>query len=164
MIRAFAGLGSNVGDRLANLEQAVATLASTEQIEVVAVSRIYETDPIGPPQPDYLNAVVELRTTLSPRDLLEAVQRAEARVGRTPAERWGPREIDIDLLIYGDERIDDPGLRIPHLGLVRRAFVLVPLHDLAPDLDVPGAGPVSDLLARVDRAGVRPTTLSLTVC
>jgi 2-amino-4-hydroxy-6-hydroxymethyldihydropteridine diphosphokinase len=157
LTRVFAGIGSNVGDRIAFLRAAVDELGG----EVVAVSPVYETEPVGPDQPDFLNAVVELETEREPRELLEAFKRIEHTIGRSPGERWGPREIDIDLLTYGDSRLDEPDLRIPHLGLVRRAFVLVPLADLAPDLDVPGAGTVAQLLERLDTSGVRPTGLSL---
>jgi 2-amino-4-hydroxy-6-hydroxymethyldihydropteridine diphosphokinase len=154
MTRAFAGIGSNVGDRLAFLRAAVAALGD----EVVACSPVYETDPVGPEQPDFLNAVVELDTASQPRELLDRFKRIEAAVGRMPGgERWGPREIDIDLLVYGDVRIDEPDLRVPHVALIQRAFVLVPLADLAPDLELPGAGVVSALLARVDTSGVRAT-------
>jgi 2-amino-4-hydroxy-6-hydroxymethyldihydropteridine diphosphokinase len=153
LTRAFAGIGSNVGDRLSFLRAAVAELGD----EVVHCSPVYETDPVGPEQPDFLNAVVELETSREPRELLGWFKRIESIVGRTPGERWGPREIDIDLLTYGGTRIDEHDLRVPHVALIQRAFVLVPLADLAPDLDVPGAGRVSELLERLDRSGVRPT-------
>jgi 2-amino-4-hydroxy-6-hydroxymethyldihydropteridine diphosphokinase len=156
-VRAFAGLGSNVGDRLAHLRGAVEALRSAYGVEVVACSPVYETDPIGPQQPDFLNAVVELETDLEPRELLRVFQAAEASVGRTPTQKWGPREIDIDLLLYGQARIDEPDLRVPHLQLVKRAFVLVPLAQVAPDAEVPGAGSVVSLAERVDASGVRPT-------
>ena len=113
------------------------------------------------PQPDYLNAVVELSTSLSPTDLLAELKAVEARVGRTPAERWGPREIDLDLLLYGEEEIEDGRLRVPHPEMAARAFVLVPLHDLAPDAVVPGKGCVSELLTAVGRDGVRGPVATL---
>ncbi len=159
MHRAFAGLGSNVGNRHAFLRAAVAALR--EVADVVGISAVYETDPVGPEQPDFLNAVVELRTTLEPRELLTAFKQVERDVGRTPSQAWGPREIDIDLLLYGDERIDEPDLRVPHLQLVKRAFVLVPLCDIAPDVEVPGVGSVASLRERVDATGVRATGLLL---
>jgi 2-amino-4-hydroxy-6-hydroxymethyldihydropteridine diphosphokinase len=136
-VRAFLGLGSNLGDRLANLQQAVDRLARTEGIRVVRASRVYETDPVGPPQPDYLNAVVEVATVLRPRSLLEACLGVEAAMGRVRAERWGPRIVDLDVLTYGDEQIDDPGLTIPHPRMLDRAFVLVPLLELEPDPRLP---------------------------
>ncbi|HYZ92168.1 MAG TPA: 2-amino-4-hydroxy-6-hydroxymethyldihydropteridine diphosphokinase [Actinomycetota bacterium] len=144
VIRAFVGLGSNVGDRLENLRRAMDELV--KEVEVIGKSSVYDTDPVGPPQPDFLNAVVEIRTELAPRDLLSRLKSIEARIGRIQGERWGPREIDLDLLLYGDEEIDEPDLRVPHPQMWERAFVLVPLAELAPDL-VP---------KDFDRSGVRP--------
>ena len=146
MIRAFVGLGSNVGDRLANLKKALAELRAQAGIEVGRVSSAYDTDPVGPPQPNFLNAVVELLTTLSPRELLGALKDIEARLGRSPGERWGPRVIDLDLLLYGTGEIHEEGLHVPHPLMRERAFVLVPLAEIAPEL-VPGP---------VDAGGVRP--------
>ena len=160
-MRAFAGLGSNVGNRLAFLRAAVALLRGHPGIGVTRLSSVYETDPVGGDQPDFLNAVAELETGLSAHDLLGAFKHIEVNVGRTPGERWGPREIDIDLLLYGDARIDEPDLRVPHLQLVKRAFVLVPLADIAPTETVPGMGSVASLLERADTSGVRPTELLL---
>jgi 2-amino-4-hydroxy-6-hydroxymethyldihydropteridine diphosphokinase len=137
-VRAFLGLGSNVGDRLANVQQAVDRLARTEGIRVVRASRVYETDPVGPPQPDYLNAVVEVETTLPPRALLEACLGIEAVMGRVRGERWGPRVIDLDVLTFGREAVDKPGLTVPHPRMHERAFVLVPLLELDPDPSLPG--------------------------
>jgi 2-amino-4-hydroxy-6-hydroxymethyldihydropteridine diphosphokinase len=129
--RAFLALGSNLGDRRANLRQAVASLP-----DVVAVSSVYETDPVGGPegQGAYLNLVVELDTALTPRGLLEVAQRAEAAARRVRTERWGPRTLDVDVLLVGDLVIDEPDLQVPHPRMWERAFVLVPLADLAPDL------------------------------
>ena len=130
-MRAFLGLGSNLGDRWAHLRAAVAGLP-----DVVAVSPVYETAPVGGPpgQPAYLNAVVELATELSPRHLLAHARRLEDEAGRVRTERWGPRPLDVDVLLVGDVEVDDPDLRVPHPRWQERAFVLVPLHDLAPDL------------------------------
>jgi 2-amino-4-hydroxy-6-hydroxymethyldihydropteridine diphosphokinase len=136
-VRAFIGVGSNLGDRLANVQQAVDRLARTEGIRVVRASRVYETDPVGPPQPDYLNAVVEVATVLRPRGLLEACLGVEAAMGRVRAERWGPRIVDLDVLTYGDEQIDEPRLTVPHPRMLDRAFVLVPLLELEPDPRLP---------------------------
>lgn len=131
--RAFLGLGSNLGDRLAALQAAVDLLAATDGIDVVASSRVYETDPVGgPEQPDYLNAVVEIRTTISPEDLLHACRVVEDALGRVRTERWGPRTIDVDILTIDDRRIDEPDLRIPHPRMHERAFVLLPLRELDP--------------------------------
>jgi 2-amino-4-hydroxy-6-hydroxymethyldihydropteridine diphosphokinase len=129
-VRAFVGLGSNLGDRLANLQRAVELLAARNGVTVVASSRVYETAPVGPAQPDYLNAVVEVATILGARDLLESCLSIEDEMGRVRAERWGPRLIDLDLLLFGDETIDQPGLTVPHPRMFERLFVLVPLVEL----------------------------------
>jgi 2-amino-4-hydroxy-6-hydroxymethyldihydropteridine diphosphokinase len=134
---AFLGLGSNLGDRLANLRRAVDLLAEVEGIDVVRTSAVYETDPVGPPQPDYFNAVAEVRTTLTPRELLEAGLAVERTLGRVRDERWGPRTLDVDLLRYGDDHIDEPGLVVPHPRMAERAFVLVPLRELDPSTPEP---------------------------
>ena len=133
-MRAFLGLGSNLGDRRGHLRDAVAALP-----DVVAVSPVYETDPVGgPPDQDaYLNVVVELDTTLSPRALLAAAQAAEQAAHRVRRERWGPRTLDVDVLLVGDLVVDEPDLVVPHPRMWERAFVLVPLADLAPDLTGP---------------------------
>ena len=153
--RAYVGLGSNLGDRLAHLQGAVDGLAATPGITVVAVSRVYETDPIGPEQPDYLNAVVALDTMLTPRALLEVGQGLEAAADRRRGERWGPRTLDVDVLLVGDERVDEPDLEVPHPRLHERGFVRVPLADVAPDVEA--AMPALD----ADSDGVRRTDLSL---
>lgn len=156
-VRAFLGLGSNLGDRLANLQRAVDRLARTEGIRVVRASRVYETDPVGPPQPDYLNAVVEVATVLGPRSLLEACLGVEAAMGRVRAERWGPRIVDLDVLTYGDEQIDEPGLTIPHPRMLDRAFVLVPLLELEPDPRLPDGRPVAAVRLGPEALGaIRP--------
>ncbi|MGH9156956.1 MAG: 2-amino-4-hydroxy-6-hydroxymethyldihydropteridine diphosphokinase [Acidimicrobiales bacterium] len=132
--RVFLGLGSNLGDRRAHLRAAAAGLA-----DVVAVSPVYESDPVGGPpgQGPYLNAVVELATALSPRELLEVARRLEHEAGRVPTARWGPRILDVDVLLVGDLVVDEPDLQVPHPRWRERAFVLVPLADLAPDLVSP---------------------------
>lgn len=144
-MRAFVALGSNLGNRREHLRRAVAGLP-----DVVAVSGVYETDPVGGPagQPPYLNAVVELDTDLSPRELLEAGRRLERAAARKRGERWGPRTLDVDVLLVGDLTVDEPDLQVPHPQLRERAFVLVPLHDLAPDV----------VGARPDDPAVRPVT------
>ncbi len=136
-VTAFLGLGSNLGDRQANLRRAVDLLAGTDGIEVIRTSAVYETAPVGPPQPDYLNAVVEVRTTRSPRALLDAGLAVERALGRVRDVRWGPRTLDVDLLRYGDEHIDEPGLVVPHPRMHERAFVLVPLRELDPSAPEP---------------------------
>ncbi|HEY7283437.1 MAG TPA: 2-amino-4-hydroxy-6-hydroxymethyldihydropteridine diphosphokinase [Actinomycetota bacterium] len=134
-VTAYLGLGSNLGDRLGNLRGAVDLLGDTGGIEVVRTSSVFETEPVGPAQPDYLNAVVEVRTTLTPRALLDAGLAVERALGRVRGVRWGPRTIDVDVLRYGDERIVEPDLVVPHPRMDERAFVLVPMREL--DRDVP---------------------------
>ena len=142
--RAHLGLGSNLGDRMAHLQFGVDGLAARAG-RVVAISPVYETEAVGgPPQPDYLNAVVVVETGLSPRELLGVAKALEAEAGRqppAPERRWGPRPLDIDVLMVGTERVDEPDLIVPHPRIHQRAFVLAPLADVAPDLVVaPNAG------------------------
>lgn len=134
-MRAFLGLGSNVGDRRHHLRSAVAGLP-----DVVAVSPVYETDPVGGPagQGPYLNCVVELDTSLGPHELLEVAHRLEDQAGRVRAERWGPRTLDVDVLLVDELVVDEPDLVVPHPRMWERDFVLVPLADLAPELAEPG--------------------------
>lgn len=135
--RAYLGLGSNLGDRAAHLQGAVHGLAATDGITVVAVSSVYETEPVGgPDQPDYLNAVVAVDTDLTARQLLEVAQRLEGEAGRDREreERWGPRTLDVDVLLVGDEHVEEADLVVPHPRLFERAFVMVPLADLDPML------------------------------
>lgn len=135
--RAFLGLGSNLGDRLGHLERAVALLA--EGGDVVAVSPVYETEPVGgPEQGPYLNVVVELRTSDPPRALLERCRALETDAARVRTVRFGPRTLDADVLLVGDERVEEPDLVVPHPRMGERRFVLAPLADLAPDLVAPG--------------------------
>jgi 2-amino-4-hydroxy-6-hydroxymethyldihydropteridine diphosphokinase len=143
----YVGLGSNLGDREATLRAAVAALESTPGIEVVAVSSFRETAPVGLlDQPDFLNGVLALETDLGARELLDALLAVERRLGRVRGpERYGPRTIDLDLLLYGAEEIDEPGLTVPHPRLPERAFVLEPLHELDPALQIPRFGPLETL-------------------
>jgi len=151
MTNAFVGIGSNLGDREATLRQAVELLAAEEGVEVVAVSELRETEPVGPvEQGPFLNGAVRLATELPPRELLERLLAIEQRLGRVRKERFGPRTIDLDLLVYGELVIDEPGLTIPHPRLHERRFALDPLADLAPDLVIPGGGSVSALLAKLE--------------
>jgi 2-amino-4-hydroxy-6-hydroxymethyldihydropteridine diphosphokinase len=130
-VSAYVGVGSNMGDRLENLSSAVRELARTSGVRCVRSSSVYETAPVGgPEQGDFLNAVVEISTELEPHAVLEALQRIETELGRVRAERFGPRTIDLDLLLYGDEEIDDPDLTVPHPRMRERAFVVVPLMEL----------------------------------
>lgn len=166
MIRAWVGLGSNRGDPAAHLRAAVSGLAGLPQSRLVRISPVYRTAPQGrTDQPGFLNAVAELETALEPAALLEQLQALEAARGRRRDHevRWGPRTLDLDLLVYDDRYIREPGLEVPHPRLAERAFVLVPLADLAPDLEVPGMGRVSDLRSRVDTSGIVPAELGLNV-
>lgn len=148
-MRAYVGLGSNLGEREATLRQALEALGSIEGIEVVAVSSFRETDPVGMvDQPRFVNAAAALETTLGPRELLESLLEVERGLGRDRSreKRWGPRTIDLDLLLYGDETVAEPGLVIPHPRLAERAFVLQPLLELDPGLRLPEGRPLRDLL------------------
>ena len=148
-------LGSNVGDRLANLQLAIDGLDG-EGISVTAVSGVFETTPIGgPAQDDYLNAVLTAETSLTARQVLARCARAETAAGRVRTVRWGPRTLDVDIITYGDQSSDDPDLTLPHPRAHERAFVLVPWQDIDPAAVLPGSGPVADLLAVIGTAGVR---------
>ncbi|HWH05752.1 MAG TPA: 2-amino-4-hydroxy-6-hydroxymethyldihydropteridine diphosphokinase, partial [Gaiellaceae bacterium] len=148
---AYLGLGSNLGDRHAHLDAARAALEQ-RGIRVRRVSRRYETEPVGGPsdQPWFLNEVLEIDTDVDPEALLRVCLDVEASIGRVreDAERWGPRTIDIDVLVYGSVRHDSPTLTVPHPRIAARAFVLAPLVELAPDLEVPGLGRADQLLRR----------------
>jgi len=141
--RAYLGLGSNLGDRLAHLQRAIDALGATAGINVTAVSSVYETAPVGgPEQDDYLNAVVAIETDLAPHALLAAAMAVEQLEDRVRDVRWGPRTLDVDVLLFGDEQIDTPDLVVPHPRMHERAFVLMPLRDVAPErvTNVPGDG------------------------
>ncbi len=159
MVRACIGLGANRDDPSARIDQAYAALEVLPQTRLRARSRLWRTPPWGPvPQADYLNAAVALDTMLAPRALLDALLEIERAAGRDRAreQRWGPRRLDLDLLLYGGQRLEEPGLSVPHPRLAERAFVLLPLADIDPALMVPGAGTVAELLARVNCAGCAP--------
>jgi len=151
MTRAYVGLGANLGSREETLREAIVILDRAPGVDVLAVSELRETEPVGPiEQPSFLNGAVELETTLSARGLLDLLLDAERALGRIRGERWGPRVVDLDLLVFGDEAIDEPGLEVPHPRLAERTFALEPLAELAPQLVIPGRGRVSDLLAELD--------------
>jgi 2-amino-4-hydroxy-6-hydroxymethyldihydropteridine diphosphokinase len=153
---AYIGLGSNLEDPRAQIRRACAGLQALAATRLVRMSPLYRSRPFGPvPQPDFINGVAALLTQLDSRSLLGELQSLERALGR-PAERqrWGPRIIDLDLLIFGRERRDEPGLILPHGGIVERNFVLYPLCDLAPDLDVPGLGRVAELKGRLASDGL----------
>jgi 2-amino-4-hydroxy-6-hydroxymethyldihydropteridine diphosphokinase len=150
--RAYVGLGSNLGDREQTLRAAIGALAAHPALEVVAVSSLIDTEPVGyTAQPRFLNGVAALETGLSARELLELLLEVERRFGRSREDvpPQGPRTLDLDLLVYGTDEIEEPGLRVPHPRLHERGFVLESLAEIAPGLDVPGRGRVEALLARL---------------
>jgi 2-amino-4-hydroxy-6-hydroxymethyldihydropteridine diphosphokinase len=150
MATTFVGIGSNLGEPERQIAAALDQLAAEDGIELVAVSSLRETEPVGYlDQPRFLNGAAQIETELPARELLERLLEIEARLGRLRGEgpRFGPRTIDLDLLVYGDETIDEPGLTVPHPRLAERRFALEPLAELAPSLEVPGLGPVQALLA-----------------
>ena len=151
MPRSYVGLGANLGPREVTLLRAVDLLAVAPGIEVLAVSQLHETEPVGnTDQPEFLNGAVAIETSLSPRELLDTLLRVEQELGRVhDGERWGPRTIDLDLLVYGDEIVDEPGLRVPHPRLRERRFALEPLVDLEPELEIPGVGKAAELLKQL---------------
>jgi 2-amino-4-hydroxy-6-hydroxymethyldihydropteridine diphosphokinase len=150
MVRSFVGLGSNLDNPTEQIRQALELLAREDGVEVVAVSSLRETEPVGyVDQARFLNGAVELRTSLSARELLERLLAIEGQLGRVRGQgpRYGPRTIDLDLLLYGDEVVDEPGLTVPHPRLHERRFALEPLAELDPALEIPGRGRVQALLA-----------------
>lgn len=152
MPRAYVALGANLGDREGTLRHAIELLGAAPGIEVVAVSTFRETDPVGVlDQPRFLNGAAAVETTLPARELLESLLEVERALGRVRSgERWGPRVVDLDLLVYGDVVVDESGLRVPHPRLHERRFVLEPLAELEPELEIPGRGTVSELVAALD--------------
>lgn len=154
--RVVLALGSNLGDRLDTLQGAVDALFDAPGMELVAVSPVYETEPVGgPAQPDYLNAVLIAETVLSARTVLERAHNVEAAFHRTREAIWGPRTLDVDVISFGDEVRDDGDLVLPHPRAHERAFVLAPWNDIDPGAELPGRGRVADLLAKTGTAGVR---------
>jgi 2-amino-4-hydroxy-6-hydroxymethyldihydropteridine diphosphokinase len=150
--RAFVALGANLGEREGTIRAAVRELGETPGVRVLAVSALIDTEPVGVVgQPRFLNGVAALETDLAARDVLDLLLRVERRHGRVrdEAEPHGPRTIDLDLLLYGEDEIDEPGLTVPHPRLHEREFVLGPLAEIAPGLEVPGKGRVETLLARL---------------
>ena len=148
-------LGSNMGDRLANLQGGVSHLAAAPGLRPKAISAVFETAPVGgPPQDDYLNAVLLAESALDARAILDRCQAAEQALGRLRAERWGPRTLDVDLIACDDEVSNDPELTLPHPRAYERAFVLAPWLDADPHAHLVGFGPIADLLAKADTTGV----------
>ncbi len=155
MARAYIGLGANLGAPAAQLRAAVAALAGCG--EVVAQSPLYRTMPMGPPQPEYCNAVCVLDTDLPPQDLMQRLLAIERAAGRVrDGSRWGARQLDLDLLHVEGVALDSEALRLPHPGIAQRNFVLVPLADVAPQLEVPGLGRIDALAAKAGREGLQP--------
>jgi 2-amino-4-hydroxy-6-hydroxymethyldihydropteridine diphosphokinase len=156
---AYVGLGSNLDDPPRQLRRAVEALAQVQATQLLAVSRFYRNPPIGTrEQPHYVNAVAGLLTRLTAHELLAALKSIETAQGRRreAGDRWGPRVLDLDLLVYGEERSSESELELPHPGIAGRNFVLFPLLEIAPGMSVPGLGPVAMLAARLSRAGLEP--------
>jgi 2-amino-4-hydroxy-6-hydroxymethyldihydropteridine diphosphokinase len=154
--RVYLGLGSNLADPLGQLRAAIEALRAIPQTTLAAVSPFYISDPLGPPdQPRYVNAVAALDTELAPLALLDALQAIELEQGRVRKdERWGPRTLDLDILLFGERQLDEPRLTVPHYHMHARAFVLYPLADLAPQLRLPDGRSLSELLADCPFAGL----------
>jgi len=154
-MKAWIGLGSNLGEREAMIRQALEALSAMPDTELLRASSLYDSEPVGEAdQPNFLNAVAQVDTDLSARQVLWNLLLIEKRLGRERTRRWGPRSIDLDLLLYGDEVIEEDDLRVPHPEMHRRAFVLVPLVELDPTLVHPGTG--ETLLSHLSRLGTRP--------
>lgn len=155
-VLAWVGLGGNVGDPVATMRAAMDALSKLPETELLRASRLYRTPAWGVrEQADFINAVVLLRTALGPRDLLEHMLDIERGYGRERRERWGPRILDLDLLLYGDEVIEAPGLRVPHPHLHERAFALLPLLDVSPDATIPRRGSARDALSALACEGIQ---------
>ncbi len=151
----FIGLGSNLEDPVAQIESAIAALNNIDEVTVISRSSLYSSPPMGPQdQPDYINAVVEIDTTLFAHTLLDALQEIEQQQGRVKERHWGERTIDLDLLVYGNNILDDERLKVPHPGIAERAFVLYPLAEIAIDLNVPAIGSIEKLLKDCPRDGL----------
>jgi len=148
MTKVYAGLGSNLGNREANLVRAIARIDACEDICVKEKSSFYETKPVGgPPQPDYLNCAIVLETEIEPQALLKEFKKIEGELGRKPGVRWGPRIIDLDILLYGERVVNDNNLKIPHERMHERIFVLEPLCEISPDIRHPVLGrKISEIL------------------
>lgn len=152
---AYIGIGSNMGDPAGEVRSAIAALGGLARTRLVAASRLYRTKPFGPvAQGDFINAAAGVLTQLSPGELLAALRELESARGRRRAERWGPRILDLDLLVFGSARLESAELTVPHPGIAERGFVLAPLADIAPDLDVPGVGRVGSLLQALNATGI----------
>ncbi|MED5503024.1 MAG: 2-amino-4-hydroxy-6-hydroxymethyldihydropteridine diphosphokinase [Pseudomonadota bacterium] len=156
MITAYIAVGSNLADPVSQAKQAIEALKTLPNSEFVRASSLYSSTPMGPQnQPDYINAVVAIKTNLTPLELLDCTQAIEQEQGRVrKEERWGPRTLDLDMILYGNEVIDSERLTVPHYGMREREFVLYPLAEIAPSLQLPDGTEVSSLLEQVDRNGL----------
>ncbi len=166
MVRVFIGLGSNVGDRAGFLQKALVEIANSEKIILKKYSSVYETEPVGKKeQAQFLNMTAELESKLSSRDLLKKLKEVEQSIGRTKSERWGPREIDIDILYYGDEILNEKNLQLPHPEIARRRFVLVPMNEIAGEfIDPMQRVSIKDMLKRcTDTSAVRKVTVPIEI-
>lgn len=162
MQNVYVGLGSNLADPRAQVERALSALGDLPRTRLLRHSQLYRSDPWGrADQPEFVNAVAALQTELTPRELLDALLAIERKAGRErDATRWGPRVLDLDILVYGEQIIDESGLHVPHPHLHERAFVLLPLAEIAPDLGVPQLGRVAELARRVDAAACQPLEIA----
>lgn len=154
-MQVFIGLGSNLADPESQVHAAKKALHTLPETQWIASSSLYKSPPMGPQdQPDYINAVIELETLLSPHDLLDCLQQIEQQQGRVRERHWGERTLDLDLLLYGNEVIADDRLQVPHPGIAKRAFVIYPLAEITADIVIPGKGPITTLLAACPRDGL----------
>jgi 2-amino-4-hydroxy-6-hydroxymethyldihydropteridine diphosphokinase len=155
-VLAYIGLGSNLDHPSQQLNAARTDINALTDVKEQVFSSLYHSPPMGPQdQPDYVNAVMAIETTLPPLDLLRALQGIENHHGRVRSQRWGARTLDLDILLYGDQMINIPDLIVPHSGITERAFVLYPLHEIAPELIIPNKGKLSDLLTNCPLAGLK---------
>ncbi|NOT11038.1 MAG: 2-amino-4-hydroxy-6-hydroxymethyldihydropteridine diphosphokinase [Methylococcaceae bacterium] len=157
LVLAFIGLGSNLENPEAQIQSAHRAIADLDGVEELAFSGLYQSVPMGPKdQPDYINAVMAVKTSLPPQVFLRCLQSIEHQQGRVrDGQRWGARTLDLDLLIYGDQQIQTPDLTVPHPGIAERAFVLYPLHELTSQIQVPGMGKITDLLEKCPASGLK---------
>ena len=160
-VLAYIGMGSNLGNPVEQISSARRKIAMLDQVDEVAISSFYSSPPMGPQdQPDYVNAVMAVRTSLPAMDLLRELQQIENRHGRVRKEHWGARTLDLDVLLFGDQRIERGNLIVPHVGIAERAFVLYPLQEIAPaDLCIPGYGLLKELVKQCPRDGLRRVTI-----
>ncbi len=154
-VLAYIGLGSNMDDPQQQIEQALREISELPQTRLVSTSQLYRTRPVGPQdQPDFVNGVCAVESTLAPMELLQSLQKIEQRHGRTREQHWGPRTLDLDILLYGNECISFDALQVPHPRMAERNFVLVPLADIAPELTLPDSTPIAKLLANCSANGI----------